>query len=100
MIISVLLSLQRPDLLEAADETLGAVELRADERCDQFAGERGADDASAQPQHVHIVVLDALREPKWLYFLNVTVGRKGLLTLSPVLMYCIPSRSGREKSLE
>ena len=40
--------------------TLFAGETRLEEGADQFVRERGADDASAQHQHVHVVVLDAL----------------------------------------
>ncbi len=40
--------------------TLGAGELRGQERLDEFFGEEGADDASAQAENVHVVVFNAL----------------------------------------
>src|SRR3990172_240710 len=46
--------------VQAPEVPLFAAEARADERRHQLARQLDADDARAQAQHVHIVVLDAL----------------------------------------
>ena len=40
--------------------TLGSGELRTQERGDELGGERRSDDASAECEHIHLVILDAL----------------------------------------
>src|SRR5439155_7749198 len=48
------------DFFEPFHIALAAVELRAEEGLDQLVGEARPDDAGAEAQDVHIVVLDAL----------------------------------------
>jgi len=54
------LVLQRVDLAQAANVPHFVGKLGAQECVDTFAGGFGADDAGAQNEHVHVVMLDAL----------------------------------------
>ena len=54
------LRLERGDFGQAAAVTLFAVELRGKKRPHQIASECRANDARAQAEDVHIIVLDAL----------------------------------------
>ena len=54
------LLLQRVDLAKAANVPHFVSEVGAQECVDTFAGGFGADDAGAQNEHVHVVVLDTL----------------------------------------